>query len=280
MFVKFHTDGSVVKKGFFASFRKEALVSVCKKDWFDCKSAGCYNPWCDGTCLPLRRVNNGMNDCADGSDEGILVTCEEPSVCCAGDLQECPGMCIPEKMVQDASPDCYGNEWDELNPRDEIGCKDNNNRGPNLLDLVLIPGSTSKKRSACWHIDVDQGVWDQASRDYAGAFCSNWYGWSDGDTNGAIRTMFYSRTPDGGWIDGCARLDFGNCYSSGTVQVSLTGVEIASTLSVIFFLFILWESLVRHRPAISRGHLRTSLEIMHSFPPINHRYTSIPVVTY
>ena len=74
------------------------------------------------------------------------------------------------------------------------GCKDNNNRGPNLLDLVLIPGSTSKKRSACWHIDVDQGVWDQASRDYAGAFCSNWYGWSDGDTNGAIWTMFYSRT--------------------------------------------------------------------------------------
>ena len=47
-------------------------MSVCKKDWFDCKSAGCYNPWCDGTCLPLRRVNNGMNDCADGSDEGIL----------------------------------------------------------------------------------------------------------------------------------------------------------------------------------------------------------------
>ena len=34
---------------------------------------------------------------------------------------------------------------------------------------------------------------------------------------------------DGGWIDGCARLDFGNCYSSGTVKVSLTGVEIAST---------------------------------------------------
>merc|ERR1719483_658540 len=132
-------------------------------------------------------------------------------------------MCIPEKMVQDASPDCHGNEWDELNPRDEIGCKDNNNRGPNLLDLVLIPGSTSKKRSACWHIDVDQGVWDQASRDYAGAFCSNWYGWSDGDTNGRISTVFntfdFEHMSRDRPAKGCAKLDFGNCHTSGTVQV-------------------------------------------------------------
>merc|ERR1719147_487184 len=55
--------------------------------------------------------------------------------------------------------------------------------------------------------------------------------------------------------------------------------SIISTVSVIFFLFILWEALVRHRPAISRNHLRTSLELIHSFPPINHRYTSIPVVS-
>merc|ERR1712122_245664 len=55
--------------------------------------------------------------------------------------------------------------------------------------------------------------------------------------------------------------------------------SIISTVSVIFFLFILWEALVSHRPAISRNHLRTSLEIIHSFPPINHSYTSIPVVS-
>merc|ERR1711915_294323 len=53
--------------------------------------------------------------------------------------------------------------------------------------------------------------------------------------------------------------------------------SIISTVSVIFFLFILWESFVRHRPAISRNHLRTSLELIHSFPPINHSYTSIPL---
>jgi len=36
---------------------------------------------------------------------------------------------------------------------------------------------------------------------------------------------------------------------------------------------------VRHRPAISSNHLRTSLELIHSFPPMNHSYTSIPVVS-
>jgi len=56
--------------------------------------------------------------------------------------------------------------------------------------------------------------------------------------------------------------------------------SIVSVVSVIFFLFILWEAFVRHRPAISRNHVRTSLEIIHSFPPMNHRYTSIPLVVH
>jgi len=56
--------------------------------------------------------------------------------------------------------------------------------------------------------------------------------------------------------------------------------SIISIVSVIFFLFILWESIVRHRAAISRNHISTSLEIIHSFPPINHSYTSIPLISY
>ena len=55
--------------------------------------------------------------------------------------------------------------------------------------------------------------------------------------------------------------------------------SIISIIAVIFFLFILWESFVRHRPAIRRNHINTSLELIHSFPPINHSYTSIPIVT-
>merc|ERR1719244_2507001 len=48
----------------------------------------------------------------------------------------------------------------------------------------------------------------------------------------------------------------------------------------MYFLFILWEAFVSHRPAISSIHLRTSVELAHSFPPISHRYTSIPAIRY
>jgi len=54
--------------------------------------------------------------------------------------------------------------------------------------------------------------------------------------------------------------------------------SIISVVSVIFFLFILWEAFVSHRPAIARNARSTSLEICHTFPPLNHRYASIPVV--
>merc|ERR1712198_170373 len=54
--------------------------------------------------------------------------------------------------------------------------------------------------------------------------------------------------------------------------------SIISVVSVIFFLFILWESLVSHRPAIARNYRATSLEMTHTFPPLNHSYASIPAV--
>ena len=45
-------------------------------DYFDCKSPGCKNPEsyvCDhGTWILKTSVNNGVDDCADGSDEGIV----------------------------------------------------------------------------------------------------------------------------------------------------------------------------------------------------------------
>merc|ERR1712203_418735 len=56
--------------------------------------------------------------------------------------------------------------------------------------------------------------------------------------------------------------------------------SIISVVSVLYFLFILWEALVGHRPALSSIHIRTRIELIHSFPPINHSYTSIPVITY
>jgi cytochrome c oxidase subunit 1 len=54
--------------------------------------------------------------------------------------------------------------------------------------------------------------------------------------------------------------------------------SIISVVSVMLFLFIIWDALASQRPAISRMHLSTALEIMHTFPPLSHRYASIPVI--
>lgn len=49
-----------------------------------------------------------------------------------------------------------------------------------------------------------------------------------------------------------------------------------SVVSVLYFILILWEALVRHRRVIRRKALCSSLEIAHSFPPINHSYNRCP----
>ena len=72
--------------------------------------------------------------------------------------------------------------------------------------------------------------------------------------------------------------DFPDTFLFWNVVASVGSV--VSVMSVIYFLFILWEALVRHRPAVSSAHARTSLEIMHSFPPANHSYASIPLLNY
>ena len=54
--------------------------------------------------------------------------------------------------------------------------------------------------------------------------------------------------------------------------------SIISIVSVILFLFILWEAFASHRVPLARNTRSRSLEILHTFPPLNHRYASIPVV--
>jgi len=49
-----------------------------------------------------------------------------------------------------------------------------------------------------------------------------------------------------------------------------------SVISVLYFMLILWEALVRQRARIRRKALCSSLEIAHSFPPINHSYNRCP----
>ena len=79
----------------------------------------------------------------------------------------------------------------------------------NLLETTLTNTAYG------WTIDCGSGVWS-----YPIDVCSNWYGWSTGNSIGSISTTFD--------VKGHAMLDFGNCWSSGTVYVYLDGNVIAS----------------------------------------------------
>ena len=67
------------------------------------------------------------------------------------------------------------------------------------------------------------GVWDTADQIEnldVPRMCSNWYGFMNNDPIGSISTTFHGR--------GRARLNFGNCWTSGTVYAYLNGNAIAS----------------------------------------------------
>ena len=54
--------------------------------------------------------------------------------------------------------------------------------------------------------------------------------------------------------------------------------SVITTVSVIIFLFILWESIVSHRVVLITNRNSTSIEWTHITPPLNHRYPSLPVL--
>lgn len=54
--------------------------------------------------------------------------------------------------------------------------------------------------------------------------------------------------------------------------------SIISLISVLYFLAIVWEGFASQRPVLARKARVGSLELSHSFPPINHRYSSCPKI--
>ena len=54
--------------------------------------------------------------------------------------------------------------------------------------------------------------------------------------------------------------------------------SIVTTMSVFYFVFIIWEALVSHRSPLTTKASTRSLEIAHSFPPLTHRYNRCPQV--
>ena len=70
-----------------------------------------------------------------------------------------------------------------------------------------------------WTIDIDSD-----SDFYTKKLCSkwgtnNWYGFKQGNAIGSLSTIFNGR--------GHARLDFGNCWTTGTVKAYLDGIFIS-----------------------------------------------------
>ena len=49
-----------------------------------------------------------------------------------------------------------------------------------------------------------------------------------------------------------------------------------SIISVFILLYMVWESLISHRPVLGVKRSRAAVEMAHSIPPINHRYHSCP----
>jgi hypothetical protein len=84
---------------------------------------------------------------------------------------------------------------------------------------LIDRGSPFTNTANGWTIDCDMGVWD-SGEEPADLQCSNWYGFMNDNHIGSITTTFNGR--------GRARLDFGNCWTSGTVYAYLNGNAIAS----------------------------------------------------
>ena len=70
-----------------------------------------------------------------------------------------------------------------------------------------------------WTFDLDNGPWESNPSDYGNCTGSPWFGWKRWPVR-SIKTELYG--------SGKASLTFGNCYTSGTVNLYLNGNIIAS----------------------------------------------------
>ena len=54
--------------------------------------------------------------------------------------------------------------------------------------------------------------------------------------------------------------------------------SIISAGAVLYLIFIVWEALISARPALFIINSSTSIEFLHSFPPLDHRYSQPPLI--
>ena len=93
-----------------------------------------------------------------------------------------------------------------------------------LLDYSDVdPANVPQNISDYWELNVDRGQWTSfVNWPHMAPQCNlnSWFGLLNDENNGYIKTKLEGF--------GTARLDFGNCWKTGTVKVLLDGVEIDS----------------------------------------------------
>nr|YP_010045031.1 cytochrome c oxidase subunit I [Polyphylla gracilicornis]QPF96296.1 cytochrome c oxidase subunit 1 [Polyphylla gracilicornis] len=71
--------------------------------------------------------------------------------------------------------------------------------------------------------------------------------------------------------------DYPDAYTSWNV-ISSVG-SLISLISIIMFLFIIWESLISHRKSLVSLNMNTSIEWFQLMPPAEHSYSELPMLT-
>nr|YP_010626143.1 cytochrome c oxidase subunit I [Agulla arizonica]WBK02980.1 cytochrome c oxidase subunit I [Agulla arizonica] len=72
--------------------------------------------------------------------------------------------------------------------------------------------------------------------------------------------------------------DYPDSFSTWNIISSL-GSSI-SFISIIYFIYIIWESISSSRIIINNNNLITSLEWMQTYPPMEHSYSELPLINF
>nr|YP_004021391.1 cytochrome c oxidase subunit I [Phobaeticus serratipes]BAJ24531.1 cytochrome c oxidase subunit I [Phobaeticus serratipes] len=70
--------------------------------------------------------------------------------------------------------------------------------------------------------------------------------------------------------------DYPDMFTSWNIISSMGAI--ISTLSMMMFIMILWESIISMRQTMFTSHMSSSMEWMHNLPPTEHTYNELPIM--
>nr|YP_002970968.1 cytochrome c oxidase subunit I [Nerthra indica]ACJ69457.1 cytochrome c oxidase subunit I [Nerthra indica] len=71
--------------------------------------------------------------------------------------------------------------------------------------------------------------------------------------------------------------DYPDSFMSWNIISSIG--SLISIIGVMFFVFIMWESLISQREAIFTNNMKSNMEWLQNYPPAEHSYSEIPMLT-